>query len=80
MYLNMFFPVFRGLFGNSGLFGNKRYRILPPVENVGSKKLLPANSFMKFISWKNKLIFTEIILLFIRQNAIPYGLRHYQCL
>ena len=31
------------------------------------------NSLMKVISWKNKSIFTEIILLFIRQNTIPYG-------
>ena len=35
---------------------------------------------MKVISWKNKPIFTEIILLFIRQNTIPYGQRDYQCL
>ena len=28
---------------------------------------------MKVISWKNKPIFTDIILLFIRQNTIPYG-------
>ena len=33
---------------------------------------------MKVIFWKNKPIFTEIILLFIRQNTIPYGQRHYQ--
>ena len=48
--------------------------------NVGSKKLLPGNFVMKVISWKNKLIFTEIILLFIGQNTISYGQRHYQCL
>ena len=53
---------------------------LPPVINLGSKKLLPGNSVMKIISWKNKPIFTEIILLLIRQNKIPYGQRHYQCL
>ena len=35
---------------------------------------------MKVILGKNKPIFTEIILLFIRQNTIPYGQRHYQCL
>ena len=28
---------------------------------------------MKVIFWKKKLIFTEIILLFIRQNTIPCG-------
>ena len=33
---------------------------------------------MKVISWKNKPIFTEIILVFIRQNTIPYDQRHYQ--
>ena len=27
-----------------------------------------------------QLIFTEKILMFIRQNTIPYGQRHYQCL
>ena len=53
---------------------------LPSAKNVGSKKLLPGNSVMKVISWKNKSIFTEINLLFIRQNTIPYGQRHYQCL
>ena len=31
------------------------------------------NSFVQVISWKNKPIFTEIILLFIRQNKNPYG-------
>ena len=50
---------------------------LPPVKNVGSKKLLPGNSVLKVISWNNKPIFNEIILLFIRQNTIPYGQRHY---
>ena len=54
--------------------------LLPPVKNVGSEKLLPWNSVLKEISWKNKLIFTEIILLFIRQNTIAYGQRHYECL
>ena len=28
---------------------------------------------MTVISWKNKLIFTELILLFMRQNTITYG-------
>ena len=41
---------------------------LPPVKNVGRKKLLPGNSVLKAISWKNKPIFTEISLLFIRQT------------
>ena len=49
---------------------------LPPVKNVGSERLLHGNFVMKVISWKNKPIFTEIILLFIRQNTIPYGQRH----
>ena len=49
---------------------------LPHVKNVGSKKLLPRNSITTVISWKNKLTFSEIILLFIRQNTIPYGQRH----
>ena len=53
---------------------------LPPVENVVSKKLLPLNSVMKVISWKNKPNFTEITLLAIRQNTIPCGQRHYECL
>ena len=30
---------------------------------------------MKVISWKNKPIFTKIILLFIRQNTISYAQR-----
>ena len=47
---------------------------------TSSRKLLSGNSVMKVISWKNKPIFTEIILLLIRQNTIPYGQRHYQCL
>ena len=50
---------------------------LPPIKRVGRKKLLPGNSVLKVISWKNKPIFTEIILLCIRQNTIPYGQRHY---
>ena len=33
---------------------------------------------MKVILWKNKLFLTEIILLLIRQNTIPFGQRHYQ--
>ena len=53
---------------------------LPPVKNVVSKKLLPRNSVMKVISWKNKPIFTEITLPVIRQNTIPCGQRHYECL
>ena len=44
-----------------------------PAKNVGSKKLLPRNSVMKVISWKNKPIFTEITLPVIRQNTIPYA-------
>ena len=28
---------------------------------------------MEVISWKNMPIFTEIILLLLRQNTIPYG-------
>ena len=44
---------------------------LPPVKNVGSKKLLPGNSVLKVISWKNKPIFPEIILLFMtKHNSI----------
>ena len=35
---------------------------------------------MEVISWKNKPIFTETILLTIGQNTILYGQRHYQCL
>ena len=40
--------------------------------------LLSGNSVMDVISWKNMPIFTEIILLLIKQNTIPYGQRHYQ--
>ena len=29
---------------------------------------------MEVISWKNMPIFTEIILLLIRQNTVPYGI------
>ena len=43
---------------------------------MGSKKLLPGNSVQRVISWKNKPIFTEIILLLIGKNTIPYGQRH----
>ena len=43
---------------------------LQPVKKLGSKKLLPGNSVKKVISWPNKPIFTEIVLLFIRQNTI----------
>ena len=50
------------------------------AKNVGSKKLLPKNSVMKVISWKNNPFFTEMTLLFKRQNTIPYGQMHYQCL
>ena len=46
---------------------------LPLVKNVGSKWLLSRNSLMKVISWKNKQSFTELILLYIRQNTISYG-------
>ena len=31
---------------------------------------------MKVISWRNKPIFTELILISIRQNTIPFGQRH----
>ena len=43
---------------------------------VGSKELLPTNSLMEVISLKNTPIFTEINLLLIRQNTIPYGQGH----
>ena len=33
-----------------------------------SKKLLPGNSVLKVISWKNKPIFTEITLLLINKT------------
>ena len=36
-------------------------------------------SVMRVISWKKKPIFSELILLFKRQNTIPYGQKHYQC-
>ena len=39
---------------------------------MGCKKLLPGNSVLIVISWKNKPILSEIILLFIKQNTIPY--------
>ena len=35
---------------------------------------------MEVIYLKKMPIFTEILLLLIRQNTIPYGQRHYQCL
>ena len=35
---------------------------------MGSKKLLSGNSVMRVISWKNKAIFTEMILLFLRKT------------
>ena len=47
----------------SSKFATSKFH-LPPVNNVGSKKLQPGNSVLKVISWKNKLIFTAIILLF----------------
>ena len=40
---------------------------------MGNRKLLPGNSVMRVISWKNKPIFTELILLFMRQNTITHG-------
>ena len=43
---------------------------------MGSRKLLPGNSAMNAVSWKNKQNFTEIFLLLIRPNTIPYGQRH----
>ena len=64
---------------NSSKFATGKSHLLP-AKNVGSKKLLPGNSVIKVISWKNKPIFTEITLPIIRQNTIPYGQRHYQCL
>ena len=47
------------------------------VDRRVRKLKLPENSVMEVISWKNMPIFTEIILLLIRQNTIPYGQRHY---
>ena len=44
----------------SSKFATSKYH-LPPVKNVGSKKLLPVNSVLKVISWKYKPIVTEII-------------------
>ena len=41
---------------------------LPPIKNMGSKNLLSGNSVMRVIWWKNKQIFTEKVLLFIRQK------------
>ena len=43
---------------------------LPPAKSVGSKKLPPGNSVLKVISWKP--LFTEITLLSIRQNTMPF--------
>ena len=43
---------------------------------MGSKKLLPGNSVMKVISWRNKPIFTEIMILRIRQNTFLYAFDH----
>ena len=40
---------------------------------MGSKKLLPENSVLKLISWENKPISTDIVLLLIRQNTFPHG-------
>ena len=61
---------------------------LPHVKDVVSKKLLSGNSesiLKEFCSESNFLeeqadFHIEIILLFIRQNTIPYGQRHYECL
>ena len=39
--------------------------MMSPVKNGGCKKLLPGNSVKKVPSWKNKPIFTKLILLFI---------------
>ena len=33
---------------------------------------------MKLIPFENKPVFTEIVLLLIKQNTFPYGQRHYQ--
>ena len=41
---------------------------MPPNKNLGSKILLPGNSVIKVISWKNKPVFTEIILLHINRT------------
>ena len=49
--------------GQSSKFKNATLKShLPPHKYVGSKKLLPENSVTKEISWKNKPIFTEIII------------------
>ena len=61
----------------SSKFATLKKSHLLPVKNVGSKKLLTGNSVVKVISLKTKPIFTEIILVFISQNTIPYGQRHY---
>ena len=52
----------------SSKFATRKSHLLP-AKNVSSKKLLPRNSVMKVIT-----------LPVIRQNTIPYGQRHYQCL
>ena len=40
---------------------------------MGGNKLLPENSVMKLIPFEDKPFFTELILMLIRQNTIPYG-------
>ena len=73
-YLNLYIWGSKFTVASSKFATSKSH--LPPIKNVGCKKLPPGNSVPKVISWKNKLFFTEIILLFIRQNTIPYGQRH----
>ena len=51
--------------------------VVQPQFHNSSKRLLPGNSDMEVISWKNTPIFTEIFLLLIRQNTLPYDQRHY---
>ena len=51
----------------SSKFATRKSHLLP-AKNVGSKRLLPGNSVMKIISWKNKPIFTKLTLPFVRQT------------
>ena len=52
---------------------------LPLEGNVDSKKVLPRNSFVTVNFLGAKSVFIKILLLFVRLNIIPYGLRHFQC-
>ena len=74
-------PLYQGskLTVASNKFATGKSHLLP-AKNVSSKRLLPGNSVIQVITWKNKPIFTEIFLLLIRPHTIPYGQRHYQCL